>query len=218
MLEKKHCITLLKALALIFAVLLVDQASKIWVKTNMQLYDAIVVTDWFHIYFVENNGMAFGIEVIGKLFLSLIRIAASCCIAYYLFTLVRKNVKFGYIATVALIFAGAMGNIIDSIFYGVIFDHSYGQVATLFPAAGGYASVLSGKVVDMLYFPFFTTTLPDWLPVWGGNEFTFFRYVFNVADSAVCVGGAVLVLFYRDTLAKSLEKKPKPDDKEAPEK
>ena len=216
--EKKHCITLLKALTLVFAVLFVDQASKIWVKTNMQLQESIEITGWFHIYFVENNGMAFGIEVIGKLFLSLIRIAASCFIGYYLITLVRKNAKFGYIATVALIFAGAMGNIIDSIFYGVIFDHSYGQVATLFPAAGGYATVLTGKVVDMLYFPFFTTTLPDWLPFWGGNEFTFFRYVFNVADSAVCVGGTILVLFYRDTLAKSLEKKPKPIDKETTEK
>jgi len=215
MLEKKHCITLLKVLALVFVVLFADQASKIWVKTNMQLYESIRVTGWFQIYFIENNGMAFGIEVIGKLFLSLIRIAASCFIGYYLFTLVRKNAKFGYIATVALIFAGAMGNIIDSIFYGVIFDHSYGQVATLFPAGGGYASVLMGKVVDMFYFPFFTTTLPNWLPVWGGNEFTFFRYVFNVADSAVCVGGAVLVLFYRDMLAKSLERSKSDDDKES---
>ena len=173
----------------------------------MQLYDSIRVTDWFYIYFIENNGMAFGMELFEKLFLSLFRIAAAGLIGYYMVTLIRKNAKFGYIATIALIFAGALGNIIDCVFYGVFFDHSYGQVATLFPPDGGYASFFNGKVVDMLYFPLFSTMLPDWLPIWGGQEFLFFRFIFNVADSAVCVGGFILLLFYRDTLSKSMERR-----------
>ena len=185
----------------------------------MQLYDSIRVTDWFHIYFIENNGMAFGMELFGKLFLTLFRIVAAGFIGYYLAMLIRKNMKFGYIVTISLIFAGALGNIIDSVFYGVIFDHSYGQVATLFPSGGGYASFLNVKVVDMLYFPLFSTVLPDWLPIWGGNEFLFFRFIFNVADSAVCVGGFLLLLFYRTTLSKSMEDmQKKPESEKTSEK
>ena len=161
----------------------------------MQLYESIRVTDWFYISFVENNGAAFGMELFGKLFLSFFRLAAAGAIGYYLVTIIRKNMPFCYIAIIALIFAGAMGNIIDSIFYGVIFDHSYGQVATLFPPDGGYETFFKGKVVDMFYFPFFSFVLPDWLPLWGGEEFLFFQYIFNVADSAVCVGGFLFVIF-----------------------
>ena len=215
--EKKHTINLLKALALIFVVLFVDQASKIWVKTNMQLYESIRVTDWFYISFIENNGMAFGLELFGKLFLTLFRLAAAGAIGYYLVTIIRKNMQLGYVLIVALIFAGAMGNIIDSVFYGIIFDHSYGQLATLFPPDGGYGTLFNGKVVDMFYFPFFSTVLPDWLPFFGGKEFLFFQYIFNVADSAVCVGFFTLILFYRNALSTSLET-PKQPKGEVPEK
>lgn len=200
---------LIQALLLIFVILLIDQASKIWIKTHMQLYESIEITKWFYIYFTENNGMAFGMEIFGKLFLSLFRIVAIGFIGYYLFTLIRKNYSFGYIATIALIFAGALGNIIDSIFYGVIFNHSFGQVATLFPSEGGYETFLYGKVVDMLYFPLFSTILPDWLPFWGGEEFLFFRPIFNIADSSITIGVFILVLFYRKTLSASLNNESK---------
>ena len=193
-------------LLLIFAVLILDQASKIWVKTNMQIGDSIRITNWFYIHFVENNGMAFGLEPFKKIFLSLFRIVVVGYIGYYLFTLLRRNYPFGYIATISLVFAGAMGNIIDSVFYGVIFNHSFGQVATMLPSDGGYAPYFYGQVVDMLYFPFFTTTLPGWIPFWGGKEFAFFKFIFNVADSAVSVGGCCIFLFYLKTFSKSLSK------------
>lgn len=191
---------------IVLLVLLADQALKIWIKTHLQLHDSIEITEWFYLYFTENPGMAFGIEVIGKLFLSVFRIVAVGFIGYYLFRLVKQNYKFGYIACIALILAGALGNIIDSVFYGVVFDHSYGQVATFMPAGGGYASWLHGKVVDMFYFPLIQTVLPDWIPFWGGKEFVFFRPIFNLADSAICVGVFILILFYRHTLSESLSK------------
>lgn len=191
---------------IVLLVLVADQALKIWIKTHLQLHDNIEITKWFYLYFTENPGMAFGIEVIGKLFLSVFRIVAVGFIGYYLFQLVKKNYKFGYIACIALILTGAVGNIIDSVFYGVVFDHSYGQVATFMPAGGGYASWLHGKVVDMFYFPLIQTVLPDWVPFWGGKEFVFFRPIFNLADSAICVGVFILILFYRRTLSESLSK------------
>ena len=189
--------------------LLLDQALKIWIKTHLQLQESIEITPWFYLYFTENAGMAFGIEVIGKLFLSLFRIVAVVFIGYYLYKLVKKDYKFGFIACISLIFAGAVGNIIDSVFYGVIFDHSFGQVATLFPEGGGYAAWLHGKVVDMFYFPLINTVLPDWVPIWGGEEFVFFRPIFNLADSAICVGVFLLLIFYRHTLSESLSKEEK---------
>ena len=205
MLEKESSRKLLKTLLVILLVLIADQASKIWIKTHMQLYESIEVTKWFYIYFTENNGMAFGMELFGKLFLSLFRIVAIGFIGYYLYTLIHKNYPFGYIATIALIFAGAMGNIIDSVFYGVLFNHSYGQIATLFPPDGGYSTFLYGKVVDMLYFPLISTTLPEWVPIWGGEEFVFFRPIFNLADSSITIGVFILVLFYRKTMSMSME-------------
>ena len=195
------------AATVILLLLFLDQASKIWVKTHMQLHESLEIFSWFQLYFTENPGMAFGMEFLNKLVLSVFRIAAVVAIAYYLISLVRRNYSFGFIACVALVFAGALGNIIDSVFYGVIFDHSYGQIATFMPAGGGYASLLHGKVVDMLYFPLIRTTLPDWLPIWGGEEFIFFRPIFNLADSSICVGGALLLLFYHRTLSKSLSRK-----------
>jgi signal peptidase II len=197
------------AVLIILILLTADQALKIWIKTHMQLHESIEITKWFYLYFTENPGMAFGIEVIGKLFLSVFRIIAVGFIGYYLYGLVKKNYSFRFIACIALIWAGAMGNIIDSIFYGVVFDHSYGQVATFMPAGGGYETWLHGKVVDMFYFPIVQTVMPEWVPVWGGEEFVFFRPIFNLADSAICVGVFMLLIFYRHTLSESLAKETK---------
>ena len=197
------------AVLIILILLTADQALKIWIKTHMQLHESIEITKWFYLYFTENPDMAFSIEVIGKLFLSVFRIIAVGFIGYYLYGLVKKNYSFRFIACIALIWAGAMGNIIDSIFYGVVFDHSYGQVATFMPAGGGYETWLHGKVVDMFYFPIVQTVMPEWVPVWGGEEFVFFRPIFNLADSAICVGVFVLLIFYRHTLSESLAKETK---------
>ena len=192
------------AVCVIMLLLLLDQVLKIWIKTHLQLHESIEITPWFYLYFTENPGMAFGIEVIVKLFLSLFRIVAVGFIGYYLYKLVKANQSFGFIACISMILAGAVGNIIDSVFYGVVFDHSYGQVATFLPAEGGYDTWLHGKVVDMFYFPLIQTHFPDWFPLWGGEEFIFFRPIFNLADSAICVGVFLLLLFYRQTLSDSL--------------
>ena len=177
----------------------------------MSLGDEIVVfKNWFIIHFVENNGMAFGFEFAGeygKIFLSVFRIFAVIAIGWYLFKLAKqKEIPFGFVLSIALIFAGAIGNIIDSLFYGIIFNHSFGQVATLFPDGGGYAGFLHGKVVDMFYFPLIQGRYPDWFPVFGGDPFIFFRPVFNVADSAITVGIFSILLFYRKYFNKPEEK------------
>lgn len=193
------------ATLVVVLLLVIDQWTKIWVKTHMALYDMIHVTDWFKIYFVENNGMAFGIEAGGKLFLSLFRIVAVIFIVIYLIRLVKDNYKTGFIVCVALVLAGASGNIIDSVFYGPIFQTSYpGHVASMVPFGEGYSSLLHGKVVDMLYFPIIEGTYPDWIPGLGGKDFLFFRFIFNVADSAISVGVALLLIFYRKPLSYSL--------------
>ncbi|HBT84410.1 MAG: lipoprotein signal peptidase [Fermentimonas sp.] len=211
----------LVAILVVFLVLLTDQLSKIWIKTNMELYETIHITDWFKIYFVENNGMAFGIEAGGKLFLSLFRIIAVTFIVIYLNKLIKQGFKKGFIACVALILAGASGNIIDSIFYGVIFEASYpGHIASFVPWGEGYSTLLHGKVVDMLYFPLFSGTFPEWVPFFGGEDFLFFRFIFNIADSAITVGVILLLLFYRKTLSYSLLSKSEREkfDKEHQEK
>lgn len=191
-----------KALLIIFLILIVDQVLKIWIKTHLAIGDEIVVfKDWFILHFVENNGMAFGFEFAGeygKMALSIFRILAVIAIGWYLFKLAKnKEIPFGFIACISLIFAGAIGNIIDSLFYGIIFNHSWGQVATLFPAEGGYSSFLHGKVVDMFYFPLIEGRYPEWVPSVGGNPFIFFRPVFNIADSSITVGIFSILLFYR---------------------
>lgn len=193
------------AISVVFLVLLVDQLSKIWVKTHMGLHDQIFVTSWFQINFVENNGMAFGIEAGGKLFLSIFRIVAVICIIVFLNNLIKRDFKISFIICIALILAGASGNIIDSVFYGVFFEASYpGHIASFVPWGEGYSSLLHGKVVDMFYFPLFSGIFPDWLPIIGGKEFLFFRFIFNVADSAITIGVILLLLFFRRTLAYSL--------------
>ncbi|WP_062179976.1 lipoprotein signal peptidase [Dysgonomonas macrotermitis] len=195
------------AIIVVLLIIVIDQIIKIWVKTNMALYESIEIASWFKIYFVENNGMAFGIEVIGKLFLSLFRIVAVGFIGYYLYLLVKKNFTHGYIASIALILAGAIGNIIDSVFYGEIFTASYpGHVASMVPFGNGYSSWLHGKVVDMFYFPLIEGTFPQWLPIWGGEDFLFFRPIFNFADSAITIGIALLLIFYRKTLTETMQK------------
>lgn len=185
---------------MVLLILMADQALKIWIKTNMYLGEDIVITDWFIIHFTENPGMAFGFEFggnWGKLFLSIFRIITVGFIFYWLRTLVQKKVKTGGIIAVALVLAGAVGNIIDSAVYGLLFSDSYGQVASFLPESGGYAGFLYGKVVDMFYFPLFKGYLPDWLPFWGGDYFIFFRPVFNLADFSISCGVGLLILFQK---------------------
>ncbi|MGV8830178.1 MAG: lipoprotein signal peptidase [Breznakibacter sp.] len=187
---------------IVFVVLLIDQALKIWIKSTMMIGEEFpVFGNWFIMHFVENNGMAFGMELageFGKLFLSVFRIVAVGGIGYYIYKLTQKETPVGLIICVSLVLAGALGNIIDSAFYGLIFDHSHGQVASFMPEGGGYATFLHGKVVDMFYFPILRGTYPDWLPFVGGNDFLFFRPVFNFADSAISVGIFILLIFYRN--------------------
>lgn len=195
-----------KPLLIIFLILLADQILKFWIKMNMTLGEEFRVFDWFIIHFTENEGMAFGLTFggeFGKLALSLFRLAAIIAIGWYLMDLVKKNMPFGLIFSITLIFAGAVGNLIDSAFYGLIFSHSsYHTVATLFPEGGGYSSFLHGKVVDMFYFPVIRGYYPVWVPFWGGNEFIFFRPVFNIADSSITIGVLMLILFQRKYFTK----------------
>lgn len=185
------------ALLVIFSGLIIDQIIKIWVKTHMFWHESIRITDWFYIYFTENRGMAFGMEVIGKLFLTSFRIVAVTFIAWYLYRIVKMGLKTGYIVCISLILTGALGNIIDSVFYGVLFnDSTHSQIASFLPAEGGYAPLLYGKVVDMFYFPIIDTHWPLWMPFVGGEHFVFFSPIFNFADAAISCGIIALLLFY----------------------
>ncbi|MBT8245400.1 MAG: lipoprotein signal peptidase [Winogradskyella sp.] len=197
--------SLKKSLFIIILILLIDQISKIYIKINFQLHEDVTVFSWFKILFVENDGMAWGTKLSdvfsfitdksAKLILTLFRICAVSVIGYWLFSIIKKQKTKTLIFAISLIFAGALGNIIDSVFYGILFNDSYGQVATVLPESGGYAGVFYGKVVDMLHFPLFSGVLPGWLPLIGGKYISFFDPVFNVADVAISTGIGILIVF-----------------------
>lgn len=186
-------------MVLIIVILLIDQAIKIWVKTHMDIGESIYVAgDWFQLHFIENNGMAYGMQIGSKLLLSLFRLVAIVILSYYIWQQARQKARWGYVVCLAMILAGAAGNLIDCMFYGIIF--------------GGYAPFMMGRVVDMFYFPIIRTTWPDWMPIWGGQDFTFFSPVFNFADASISVGVVVLLLFYRKELSKLSLKREKEAD------
>lgn len=199
-----------KSLFLVFAVLLADQMSKIYVKTHFQLEESVEVFSWFKIYFIENEGAAWGTKLSdllplserkAKLFLTLFRVLAIGGIGYWLWDILKKHANTTLVVAVSLIFAGAVGNIIDSLFYGLLFDHSYGQIAT-FLANEPYDGLFYGKVVDMLYFPLIDSQWPEWMPWVGGDAFRFFAPVFNIADTAISTGVGILLVFNKKAFAK----------------
>ncbi len=197
--------SLRKALVVIVLILLIDQISKIYIKTHFRLTETIEVLSWFKIHFVENDGMAWGTKLSdiftfisdssAKLILTLFRIVAVTGIAFWLIDVTKKEKSKTLVFAIAMIFAGALGNILDSVFYGILFDHSEMQVATFLPKDGGYANVFYGNVVDMLHFPIWNGVLPEWLPFFGGKYFSFFDPVFNVADVAISTGIGILIVF-----------------------
>ena len=203
------------AVIIVIAILLVDQIIKVWVKTHMHLHECIAITDWFKICFIENKGMAFGMEIGSKLVLSVFRIFAVCVIGYYIYLQVKQKVRTGYIICLSMVLAGALGNIIDCMFYGLIFNASSPFYVSYFvPFGDGYAPFLMGKVVDMFYFPLIVTTWPDWLPIVGGDEFVFFSPIFNFADASISVAVVLLLVFYRRELSTiTLRKNYVDDDK-----
>jgi len=192
-------------IATILAVVILDQALKVYIKMNYPIGGGFKIfgADWARIHFVENKGMAFGLSfggVIGKYILSIFRICMVGFLVYLLRTIIKQKSSFGLQISFALIIAGAIGNILDSAFYGLIFSESsyhQGNIAEMFPQAGGYAKFLQGRVVDMFYFPMINTTYPEWFPFKGGDSFSFFRPVFNLADSAISIGVAMILLFHR---------------------
>lgn len=197
-------------IVLIILIVLLDQLSKVYVKTHFLFEESVEVFSWFKIFFIENNGAGWGkklsdllpvSESVGKLTLTLFRIFAVFGIGYWLWKHMRKPTPKILMLSVSLIFAGALGNVIDSIFYGVIFDHSHGQVATLW-ANEPYGRLLYGKVVDMFYFPLIDTTWPEWVPGLGGKRFQFFKYIFNVADVAISTGVGLLIIFSKKAFPK----------------
>lgn len=191
--------------AIILAVVLIDQVVKFYVKTHFYLGEAYEVFPWFQIKFIENNGMAFGMELWNKMVLTFGRILAVCFFIWFLRKAVKmEGVRTGFFVAAAMITAGAAGNIFDCVFYGEIFNNPYPpQVAQLLPAGGGYAGWFEGRVVDMLYFPFFSFTWPGWVPGIGGQSYEFFQYIFNVADASICVGVALLLIFFSSDCSKA---------------
>ncbi len=191
---------------IVIAVLIIDQIIKIWVKTNMYWHESIKITDWFYIYFTENNGMAFGMEIFNKFFLTGFRIIAAIAITWLLVQYIKKNYKTGFLVCVSLILAGAVGNIIDCVLYGEIFSEStHSSIATFVALGEGYSDWFYGKVVDMFYFPLIETNWPEWMPFVGGEHFIFFSPIFNFADAAISCGIIALILFYGKYLGEIME-------------
>lgn len=200
-LKSKSLVSGWLSIAVIAIILIIDQVIKIEVKTNMSLGSAIRVTDWFYIEFIENNGMAYGMTFFNKMALSIFRIIAISFIGSFIYKLIRQKHTIGYVVCLSMVLAGAAGNLIDCMFYGLVFEPSTTySVASFVPFGEGYSSFLYGKVVDMFYFPIIQTTWPDWMPVWGGEDFVFFSPVFNFADSCISVGVVLLLIFYRQEL------------------
>lgn len=207
--------SLKKASILIILILLIDQISKVYIKLHFQIHESLEVFNWFKIYFVENNGMAWGTtlsdiipfisENTAKLYLTLFRIIAVFGIGYWLLNSIKQQVSRTLILALVFIFAGALGNIIDSVFYGVFFNDSFSQVATFMPDEGGYSKLLFGNVVDMLYFPLWQGDLPEWIPAIGGRNFIFFEPVFNIADVAIAIGFGILLFFNSKAFPKKAE-------------
>ena len=190
------------AVVLLISIILIDQVSKIIVKTNMSLHECIDIFSWFKIVFIENNGMAYGMEIGSKLLLSALRVLLIAVLAHYLVIQVKENAKWGYITCLVMILAGAIGNMIDGMFYGLMFSASTTYtVAELVEFGHGYSSFMTGKVVDMLHFPLIDTQLPERLPIWGGDDYVFFSPVFNFADSCISVGVVALLIWFRDELS-----------------
>ena len=191
------------AALIVVAILLIDQAIKIWVKTSMTLHESIHVFDWFYITFIENNGMAFGMELGSKIILSLFRMAAIVALTYYIWLEVKRKARTGYIVCLAMVLAGAAGNLIDCLFYGLIFNESSPYYVSFFvPFGTGYAPLLLGKVVDMFYFPLIETEWPLWMPFVGGEHFVFFSPVFNFADASISVSVVLILLFFREDISR----------------
>lgn len=196
------------AALIVVAILVIDQVIKIWVKTHMTLHEQIEIFSWFKIVFIENNGMAYGMEIGSKLVLSLFRVVAVSVLGYYIAQQVRKQARYGYLICLSMVMAGAAGNIFDSMFYGLIFNASSEFYTSYFvPFGTGYASFLMGKVVDMFYFPLIITTWPDWVPMFGGQPYVFFSPVFNFADASISVSVVLVLLFYRKEISEITLKK-----------
>ncbi|MDM8153045.1 lipoprotein signal peptidase [Bacteroides gallinaceum] len=196
------------AALIVLLVLVIDQVIKICVKTGMYLHEHIRITDWFYIYFTENNGMAFGMEFLPKLLLTLFRIVAVAFILWYLYKITnrKEKLKTGYVVCLAFILAGAVGNIIDCVFYGEVFSESTSYaLAHWVPVGEGYGTWLHGKVVDMFYFPIIDTYWPEWMPFCGGERFIFFSPIFNFADASISCGMIALLLFYSHTLGQEFQ-------------
>jgi signal peptidase II len=199
------------ALFVIIGVLLADQLIKIYIKTHFALGEEHVFFPWFRIHFTENPGMAFGLEFggfLGKLALSIFRIGAAIFGIYYLRQIILKKHHLGYVTAIAFIFAGAVGNILDSMFYGIIFNESFGEPSHFFPVEGGYAGFLHGRVVDMFYFPLVEGNFPAWLPIWGGEDFMFFRPIFNFADFSISTGVVIILLFQKNFFGEHIPVEP----------
>ena len=194
------------ATGIVLSIILIDQITKWYIKTHFMLGEEYKIFNWFYIHFTENPGMAFGLTIsnsdIGKLILSLLRLIAAFAIGWYLIRLIKEQSKIIFITAISFVWAGAVGNIIDSLFYGIIYSSSEGQFAQLFPAEGGYSSFLYGKVVDMLYFPLIEGHFPSWFPIWANEPFIFFRPVFNIADSSITIGVLLIILFYNKIFPK----------------